>query len=121
MFGKKKWVLKEKSLKKKYGTDEIEGMKVTMMCIEDNTDYGLNSKGEKIDNLIGSDVEVTVEDYKNLIDLKFMDQLYPHPQDVIKTSVYRPNGSYRDEVSIKMEKISNVPLKPASSTANQSR
>lgn len=89
--------------------------------MEDDYPYGLNSKGEKIDNMVGSDVEVTVEDYQNLMDLKFMDSLFPHPQEVVKTSVYRPNGSYRDEVSIKMKKISSVPLKPASSSANQTR
>lgn len=121
LFGKKKYVLKEKSLKKKYGTDEIEGMRVKMMCMADGLDYGLSSKGEKIENLVGSDVEVIVEQYSNLVDLKFMDEIYPNPNDVIKTSVYRPNGAFRDEVSIKMKKISHIPSQPASQRTEQKR
>lgn len=115
LFAKKEFVLKEKSLKKKYGTDEIEGMKVVMMCMRDDLDYGLTSKGEKIENMVGSDVEVLVLDYANLIDLKFMDKVYPHPQLVEKASVYRPNGAFKDQVSIKLKKLPTTP--PASTVS----
>ena len=101
----KKWFFKESRLKKKYGTEEIEGMVVTMTCIEDKTDYGYTSKGDKIENLVGSDVEVLVLEYSNLEDLNFMDIVQPKHEDVVKTSVYRPNGAYRDQVSIRIKKL----------------
>lgn len=123
LFGKKQWVIKETSIKKKYGTEEVEGMKVSLLCVEDNMDYGLDSKGQKIESFLGGDVEVTVEDYKNLVDLKFMDKVYPNPKDVTKSSVYLPNGAKRLEVSIKMKQLSTQPLQqPASSqTATRQR
>jgi|SRR5699024_9885373 len=101
----KKWFFKESRLKKKYGTEEIEGMVVTMTCIEDGTDYGYTSKGDKVENLVGSDVEVLVLDYGNLTELKFMDRVQPKHDQVVKTSVYRPNGAYRDQVSIRIQKL----------------
>lgn len=88
-------------------TNNVIAKTVTLLCLEDKTDYGETKAGKKIQNIKFESFDVKVEDLN--FDHPKGTEVKPNPEKISKAVVY--TNDYGEQVSIVFEQLEVLPKK----------